>query len=299
MPPSLKIGALAFFLKESEIYLKYPSVGATENAVIASVFTEGETVINNVAKERIRVELIKLLQGSAVERILCDYKDIFFTIIPDLKHLDGFEQNTPYHIYDIWNHTIKVVANVKNTPILRVTALLHDAGKPECFTTDNNGIAHFKGHPELSAEKAANILRNLRFSAKDIDIICKIILLHDLYPDGNKTTVAKYCSKYSPDIIKLTLELMSGDTEGKNPDYQESQYNSYRLAEKQIDEIIESGLCLKLSELAVNGEDLRQLGFKGKEIGNTLNKLLDMVIEEKIANKKDVLINSAKMFKIF
>ncbi len=37
--------------KATEIYLNYPSVGATENAVIASVFTEGETVINNAAKE--------------------------------------------------------------------------------------------------------------------------------------------------------------------------------------------------------------------------------------------------------
>lgn len=255
------------------------------------------SLINNVANERIRVELIKMLQGSAVERILTDYKNVIFTIIPELRHLDGFEQNTPYHIYDIWTHTIKVIANIKNTPELRIAALLHDVCKPECFTTDKNGIAHFKGHPLKSADKAVEILKTLRFSNAFIDTVYNIILLHDMYPDGNKTTVAKFCSRYSPDTLRLTLDLMRGDTAGKNPDFQKEQFASYSLAEKQIDEIIDSGLCLKISDLAISGDTIRKLGFCGKEIGNVLNTLLDMVIEEKIHNQSDILISTAESLK--
>ncbi len=255
------------------------------------------SLINNVANERIRIELVKLLQGAAVERILTDYKEVIFTIIPELSRLDGFAQNTPYHIYDVWQHTVKVVASVKNTPELRIAALLHDIGKPECFTTDNNGIAHFKGHPELSAEMAVDVLKNLRFSNKDIENVYQIIKLHDIYPDGKRTTVAKYCSLYSPETLRLTLELMRGDTAGKNPAYQKNQYNSYDLAEKQIEEIVESNLCLKVSDLAVNGKDISNLGFKGRDIGKTLNALLTMVIQEEIENKKGILLDTATKLK--
>lgn len=251
------------------------------------------SLISNVANERIGVELLKLLQGTAVERIIADYKEVIFTIIPELRLSDGFVQNTPYHIYDVWTHTVKVVGNVRNTPELRIAALLHDVCKPECFTQDNNGTAHFKGHPEKSAEKSVEILRNLRFSNAFTETVYHIILLHDMYPDGNRTTVAKFCSQYSPEILKLTLELMRGDTAGKNPELSKDQYESYNHAEKQIEEIMKSGLCLKISDLDINGEDVRALGYKGREIGNVLSTLLDMVIEEKIDNERDILLNSA------
>lgn len=264
----------------------------TSDSIIKNI-----ALIDNVAKERIRVELVKLLCGTAVERILTDYKENIFNIIPELRILDGFSQDTPYHIYDVWTHTVKVVANVKNTQELRVAALLHDIAKPECFTTDKKGIAHFKGHPELSAEKAVGILKSLRFPNSFIETVYKIILLHDMYPDGNKKTVARFCSKYSPDIIKLTLELMRGDTAGKNPEFAEEQFDSYRLAEKQIDEIIESNLCLKVSDLDINGKDIKAEGFSGKEIGTVLNTLLELVIEEKIINKKEILFNTVRKFK--
>lgn len=264
----------------------------TSDSIIKNV-----SLLNNVAKERIRVELVKLLCGTAVERILTDYKEIIFNIIPELRTLDGFRQDTPYHIYDVWTHTVKVVANVKNTQELRVAALLHDIAKPECFTTDKKGIAHFKGHPELSAEKTVGILKSLRFPNSFIEAVYKIILLHDMYPDGNKKTVARFCSKYSPKIIKITLELMRGDTTGKNPEFAEEQFDSYNLAERQIDEIIETNLCLKVSDLDINGEDIKAEGFSGKEIGSVLNTLLELVIEEKIINKKEILLDTVRKFK--
>ena len=165
------------------------------------------------------------------------------------------------------------------------------------LTTDKNGIAHFKGHPELSAEKSKEILKSLRFSNSFIETVYNIIFLHDMYPDGSKTTVARFCSKYSPDIIRLTLELMRGDTAGKNPEFAAEQLNSYNLAETQIDEIIESKLCLKISDIDINGEDIKAAGFRGKEIGNVLNTILELVIEEQIINEKEILLDAARKLK--
>lgn len=255
------------------------------------------TLLDNVAKERIRVELIKLLCGKAAERLLTDFKEIIFNIIPELRKLDGFPQNTPYHIYDVWTHTVKVVSSAENSPELRVAALLHDIAKPECLKTDSNGIAHFKGHPELSAEKSNSILKALRCSNAFISTVYNIILLHDMYPDAKKSTVARFCSKYSPETIRQTLKLMRADTAGKNPEFSEKQLASYTLAEKQIDEIIESDLCLKISDLEINGDEIRDIGFRGKEIGSVLDALLELVVTEEIPNKKDLLIYTAKKLK--
>ena len=58
--------------------------------------------------------------------------------------------------------------------------------------------------------------------------------------------------------------------------------------------ILSSDACLKISDLKIRGNDLIELGLSGKAIGEWLNKLLDMVIEEKIENQKDILLNYVK-----
>lgn len=254
-------------------------------------------LLNNVAAERIRVELLKLLCGCAVERVLGEFKDVIFTVIPELRECDGFPQNTPFHIYDVWGHTLKVVAGVKNTPELRFAALLHDVAKPQKFYLDDKGVAHFKGHPELSAEIAFDIMKRLRFPNAEIKDICDIIHLHDTRPDGSKSKIARLCSEYSCDTVRQTLELMRGDAAGKNPAYYEEDIQSYALAEKQIDEIEQSALCLSVAELDVSGQDIMALGLKGREIGEILERLLQLVIDEKIENKKEVLLGTAKKLK--
>ena len=90
---------------------------------------------------------------------------------------------------------------------------------------------------------------------------------------------------------------MRGDTAGKNPEFAAEQLNSYNLAETQIDEIIESKLCLKISDLDINGEDIKAAGFRGKEIGNVLNTILELVIEEQITNQKKILLDAVRKFK--
>lgn len=251
----------------------------------------------NVANERIRVELVKLLQGKGVERILTEYKDVIFTIIPELKATDNFPQNTPYHIYDVWRHTTKVVANVKCTPELRIAALLHDVAKPQKFYSDADGIAHFKGHPEASAQIASDVMKRLRFSNAEIASVCSIIRLHDARPDGSKNKIAKLCSEHSCNTVRQTLELMSADAAGKNPEYYEKNIQAYSIARKHLDEVEQSAICLNLSELQVNGKDIIALGFKGREIGKMLGTLLELVIDEKIENKKEILLNTAKKMK--
>lgn len=264
-----------------------------DNKTSESIFRNVH-LINNVANERIRVELLKLLQGVGVETILTDYKDVVFTIIPALRKLDKLEQHNRYHIYDVWTHTVKVVGGVKNTPNLRMAALLHDIGKPTCLTTDEDGTTHFKKHASEGAVISEAILKALKFPNKDIDEITTLILLHDARPNGNRHSVAKYCSKYSFKTLRLVLELMRSDAVGKSTEVYDELIQSYELTEHLIDDIEASDACLKITDLNVNGSDIRNCGFNGKDIGTVLDTLLQMVIEEKITNERSVLLEAAK-----
>lgn len=253
-------------------------------------------LLNNVAKERIRNELLKLLCGKNAEKILLDYRNIIFTIIPELEAENNFEQHTPYHIYDVWTHTAKVVASVKNTYVLRMSALLHDIGKPQKFYLDASGTGHFKGHPELSAKTAEKILKELHFSNAEIKQITQIILLHDRRPNGDKKQIAHLCAEYSPEIVNDTIELMKADTAAKSPDLYDKYISACNTAQKQISEIIDNNECISLKSMAINGNDLLAVGIKGEKIKIILNTLLDMIIDDKVQNNENELIDAA--FKI-
>ena len=74
---------------------------------------------------------------------------------------------------------MEAVKVIEPTTVCRWAALLHDVGKPECHTVDENGIDHFYGHNEKGAEIARKVLRRLRFDNETTDLVCKMVLWHD------------------------------------------------------------------------------------------------------------------------
>lgn len=96
-------------------------------------------------------ELDELIAGAPV---LCRF-------IPALEETVNFNQHSPHHAYDVYTHICHVTAAVPREATLRWAALLHDVGKPACFTQDETGRGHFKGHAQVGAAMAAEILREL------------------------------------------------------------------------------------------------------------------------------------------
>lgn len=96
-------------------------------------------------------ELDDLIAGAPV---LCRF-------IPALEETVHFNQHSPHHAYDVYTHICHVTAAVPREATLRWAALLHDVGKPACFAQDETGRGHFKGHAQVGAAMAAEILREL------------------------------------------------------------------------------------------------------------------------------------------
>ncbi len=256
----------------------------------AESIRKNKHLLKNIAAERIRIELEKLLLGKDAEKILLKFSDVIFEIIPELKETYGLEQNCPYHIYNVWEHIVKSVAVSEENKYIRLAMLLHDIGKPQMKTTDENGQDHFKGHAKVSSDIAFEILKRLRYDNKTISTVTKLIFHHDDRLYNAPQNIKKHASKHGFEFLYMLDKVSRADILAQTPELKER----LSLCDKYIDELKrleKENTCLKISDLSIDGNDLISLGYKGKEIGETLEKILDKILKGELKNSKEKILN--------
>ena len=203
----------------------------------------------------------------------------------------GFDQRSPHHAYDLYTHTAKVTGQVPPDPALRWTALLHDTGKIPTFTTDETGRGHFYGHAGAGAEIADSVLRRLKAPTALREEVTLLIHKHMTKLEPDKRLLRRQLSKLGTDTVRKLLLLQEADMGSKGTG-KPPEMAQFSLLRDLLSEIEAENACLSLKDLAVNGHDLIQLGFSGREIGKTLNLLLEKVMEEQLPNEKETLLAS-------
>jgi tRNA nucleotidyltransferase (CCA-adding enzyme) len=253
-------------------------------------------LLKYISAERISIELKSLLCGQNVLEVLKKYSDIIGQIIPEILPMIGFNQNNPYHVYDVWEHTAIAVSCIEPDPVLRLTMLLHDIGKPICYFIDKKGIGHFYGHPQKSEELANAVLTRLRFDNNTKLQICTLVKNHDIKIEFDKKAIIRLLCDFGEKTIRQLLKVKRADCKAQNPNL------IYRLKdidklESMVDEIIKEGQCFRIKDLAVNGNDLINDGIKeGIEVGKILKFLLDAVINGRCENKRESLMQHIKLY---
>ena len=260
---------------------------------------DNKELLKNVSAERLFTELSKLLLGDNAYQILIDYREILAVIIPELTPMFDCAQNNPWHIYDVYTHTCKSVVSCPEDLNLRLTMLLHDIGKPIVKTTDQNGVDHFKKHQAESAKIASDILKRFKVSNDIYNFAMTLIPIHDITLSPNKKCIKKWLNKLGQGssgeyYLKHLLNVRLADRLSQNPEKTYIEIEEINYISGLIDNIIEENEAFKISDLNINGFDLMSLGIKGKEIGETLNLLLDKVIDEELENEKSILIEYVK-----
>ena len=260
----------------------------------AKAIRDCKNLLSGIAAERIREELCKLICGRGAVRILRDYIDVIAVFLPELERCVGFEQNTKYHCYDVFEHTLQALALCEGDDLItRLGILLHDIGKPLCYTEDAEG-GHFKGHAPVGVEITKEVLSRLRFDNETMRRMELLVEWHDIPLSAEKKRVKRLLQKLCDEDILRLLEIKRCDRLAHAPDFRELPPD-LALIPSVIDEIRAEDACLSLRTLAINGDDLMVLGIpKGKRIGEILHALLDEVIEERIPNEKKALLQAAK-----
>ena len=223
-----------------------------------------------------------------------EYHDVISVFLPELGRCVGFAQNSKYHVFDVFEHTVRSLEYNRSTDLItRLSILLHDVGKPLTYTEDAEG-GHFKGHGPVGTELTQSILRRLRFDNETAASITQLVEYHDRPIPAEAKAVKRLMQKMSDENILRLLEIQRCDRLSHAPAYATP---SPALAEIPaiLQTIRESDECFSLKKLAVNGNDLLEIGYpKGKELGIALNTLLEAVIDGAIPNDKTRLLDEAK-----
>ncbi len=263
---------------------------STWKAMKKYVFT-----LDKISKERIRDEFIKILLSPSPSKGIQALYDIGALpfIIPELEDMVGFQQYTPYHHLDVFDHTLMVLDHTKPILIQRLAALLHDIGKLYTFTMDEEGTGHFYNHAVIGAEKAGKILRYLRFDNDTIDATMKLVREHMMISDTpTKKAIKRLIIRVGKENMENLFDLQEADNQGHAI---KREKKGIEEARKLFQEIINEEEALTIKDLKINGNDLIQLGVpKGPKIKEILHLLLEEVLDENNKNHSSYLYKRTK-----
>lgn len=253
-------------------------------------------LLKYIAEERKRDELMKLLGGNYTTKILLEYSDVIAEVIPEIQLCVGFNQNNRYHCYDVYEHMVHAVEN-GITPIEKFALLIHDIGKPHCYTEDKKG-GHFYGHPAISEEIAKDVVNHLKFDNDSKKAVLELVKYHDIEIPVTKKSVLKLLNRLGEERALQLMDIKLADILAHAPGTQDALIEKWKIFNRLLGEVLVEGNCFSRKNLAVNGNDIKALGVsEGPEIGRIIQTLMGEVMSEQLANEKEVLFNRANELK--
>lgn len=247
--------------------------------------------LQKISAERIQVELVKLVSSDHPEKMRDLYETgITAVILPEFDKAMVTAQNNPHHCYTVGEHIIQSMAASDADKNIRLAMLYHDIGKPECLTTDEKGIDHFYGHPEVSGRICKASLRKLKFDNDTIHTVVQLVTHHDYQILPEKKYVRRAMNRIGKDIFPLLLKVKQADLHAQSTYQREEKQEKLDEICALYKEIIQENECVDLKGLAVTGSDLIAWGMKpGRELGEMLSQLLTVVIDDPGKNQKETL----------
>ena len=216
-------------------------------------------------------------------------------VLPEFDAMMETPQNTPHHCYSVGEHTLKALEYTEADKVQRLAVLFHDMGKPAMRTTDEQGLDHFHGHPKVSAELARKILRRLRFDNDTIRKVTELVSWHECPWECTPRSLRRALSKMDAELFPVLLKIRRADVLAQSEYRREEKLERLEESRRLYEEIQRKQECISVKMLAVSGKDLIAAGMKpGKEIGDTLNAFLELVLEDPEKNTKEYLLSKVR-----
>lgn len=247
----------------------------------------------------IREELQRIVMGKYAARALEQNADILKHLLPEIEPCIGLEQQTKHHDFDVWTHICKSVGYSLPVPEIRFAMLFHDLGKPDCMFIDAKGRGHFKGHGERGRLLAESIMRRLDFPKNMAEEISWLVYHHDVpIPEDRKELKALIRELGASDLRNL-LQCEIADSRARQVDNEPQQTVKLRASLAALNEIMETGECYDISQLAITKRELIDRGFvrNDREAEQLMNALFDIVLDKPSFNNRLMLLDIAEKSK--
>lgn len=262
----------------------------------AAAMERNKNLLSYVSGERIYKELTGILIGTYAQSVLEQYGGVLAAVLPEIQPSMGFLQRNPFHNRDVWQHTLEALGKSRPDPIVRWALLLHDLGKPDCFTLDDRGIGHFYGHPQRSMELAEQILDRFHGDKKTRNTICLLVRDHDREAPATIKNARRWIARYGRDNVRLLLEVKRCDCLAHvDTPKTRARYNNLMEMTRLIRECLETERCFSVRDLPVKGGDVMALGVPaGPQVGRILEGLLDDVLDGACPPEREALLERLK-----
>ena len=249
-----------------------------------------------VSAERVFSELKGILCGAGAGKMLREFPEVFFTVLPELSPMYGFDQHMPqHHPFDVWGHTAAAVDAAEPDPVLRLTMLFHDSGKPETFTLDpETGFGHFYGHPEAGARITERALRALRCDNLTRDTVVTLVRRHDFRANGSRRSVRRLLAEIGEENVRRLYAVILADAAAHTPETGQRMLGRAEELRALAEELLAENAALHTDDLAVRGRDILALGIPaGPRVGDIMKALLNEVLDDALPNEKAALLARA------
>lgn len=213
-----------------------------------------------VAAERIRVEVSKLLCGERAADVLAAFPEVARFVLPGLPEGPS------------WAETLRLLPHQPPEEAPRMAAL-------------------YAPGPAAPAEKAARAARateGLKTDKATAQTIQALLLSMGEPLAADRTSLLHLLNRHGPDQLRQILAWQTALAAG-TPEAQR-----LRAVDAALAALLKENPCYSLKHLAVNGQDLQALGLRGKQVGERLQSLLEAVMNGKAENNKGELIKMVK-----
>ncbi len=256
-------------------------------------------LLNSVAPERVREETMKILLVSKPSSgfHLLVRTGLLKEFLPEL--LEGYlKRQNEYHRYTIFRHVMETIDQVEATPLLRLTALLHDIAKPR-VRRKAEGAWRFIGHERAGAGMAEEILGRLRFSKGTIKNVTNLIRNHMIGYNSSWTDAAvrRLIRRVGPDATMELLSFRRADILAHG--VENDKPNLLEELESRINEQIKNRVVTGTEALAIDGHAVMEtLGIPpGPEVGKILRLFMEKVTDHPELNNQEGLMGLLEQMK--
>lgn len=267
----------------------------------------GESIKNNaslitsVSWERIRDELFKILKSQYPTHGILLLKEygLLQYILPELNVSFDTPQASPkrHHKFDVGTHLVESLRHTpSNDPLVRLAALLHDIGKPKTFKKGEDEVITFYNHEIVGTTMIMEIAQRLRLSRKDTGRLILLVRWHQFSvdPDQTDSAIRRFIRHVGKENLNDILAVRIGDRLGGG-----ATETSWRLElfKKRLEEVQKQPFTV--ADLKVDGHDVMEILkiHPGPKVGEILNNLFNEVVENKLENKREVLLDELKSIK--
>ena len=257
---------------------------------------DNKELINNISIERINSEFVKMIDAEYISSfVIYSYNRIISEFIPEIVPMVGFKQNNPYHYFDVFAHSGKVLETCRlyNADLItKLAAFFHDIGKPHCYQDDENGIRHFKGHGKVSADMTDVIMRRLKFDNDTREKVVQLVYYHDASFEVGKKYVRRWLNKMGVDQFKRLLVLRRADIMGQSELNRDERLQKLDSVNKCLEEVLAEKPAFSVKDLEIDGKDVMKYMLMDEcpEVGYWLKHILNMVIDGQLQNNREDLI---------